>query len=157
MITRYLLPLTKIPAMAVRFSTIHRWDFCRASYLPRSDDKMGGTKSSEIKEVNEFREKITKFPNLLKFFIRGMTPSVSVCSDLGKTIVDGTREKRDCLPSLLEQKHISLFYCNSRKAILNPHQHRSETKFRRKSFGSLFFRKGTVHAFCVSYSVSRCW
>jgi hypothetical protein len=57
------------------------------------------------------------------------TSSESVYSDLGKTIVDGTREKRDCLPSLLEQKHISLFYCNSRKAILNPHQHGSETKF----------------------------
>ena len=40
---------------------------------------MGGTKSSEIKEFNEFREKITKFPNftnLLKFFIRGKTSSV---------------------------------------------------------------------------------
>ena len=80
------------------------------------------------------------------------TSSESVYSDLGKNIVDGTREKRDCLPSLLEQKHISLFYCNSRKAILNPHQHGSETKFRRKSFGSLFFRKGTVHAFCVAFS-----
>ena len=44
---------------------------------------MGGTKSSEIKEVNEFREKITKIPNLLKFFIRGKTSSVSVYSDLG--------------------------------------------------------------------------
>ncbi|MBR0336173.1 MAG: hypothetical protein IIX34_04850, partial [Alistipes sp.] len=42
-------------------------------------------------------------------------------------IADGTREKRDCLPSLLEQKHISLFYRNSRKAILNPHQHGSKT------------------------------
>ena len=30
-----------------------------------------------------------------------------------KTIADGTREKRDCLPSLLEQKQISLFYRNS--------------------------------------------
>ena len=60
------------------------------------------------------------------------------------TIVDGTREKRDCLSSLLEQKHISLFYCSSHKAILNPHQHGRETQFLTKSFGSLFFRKGTV-------------
>ena len=53
---------------------------------PALTTKLGGTKSSEIKEVNEFREKITKFPNfpnLLKFFIRGETPSVSVYSDLG--------------------------------------------------------------------------
>ena len=38
-----------------------------------------GAKSSEIKEINEFREKITKFPNftnLLKFFIRGKTSFV---------------------------------------------------------------------------------
>ncbi|MBQ1200542.1 MAG: hypothetical protein IIX59_01040, partial [Alistipes sp.] len=53
-------------------------------------------------------------------------------------IADGTMEKRDCLPSLLEQKHISLFYCNSRKAILNPHQHGSETKFRQKFLVKLF-------------------
>ena len=30
---------------------------------------------------------------------------------------------------LLEQKLISLFYRNSRKAVPNPHQHGSETKF----------------------------
>ena len=53
------------------------------------------------------------------------------------TIVDGTREKRDCLSSLLEQKHISLFCRNSRKAILNPHQHGRETQFLTKSFGSM--------------------
>ena len=57
------------------------------------------------------------------------------------------------MPSLLEQKHISLFYRNSRKAILNPHQHGSETKFRRKSFGSLFFRKGTVLGIKLRYGV----
>ena len=56
-------------------------------------------------------------------------------------IADGTMEKRDCLPSLLEQKHISLFYCNSRKAILNPHQHGSETKFRIKFLHALLFSK----------------
>ena len=53
---------------------------------PALTTKWGGTKGSEYKEVNEFREKITKFPNfpnLLKFFIRGETPSVSVYSDLG--------------------------------------------------------------------------
>jgi hypothetical protein len=69
------------------------------------------------------------------------TSSESVYSDLGKTIVDGTREKRDCLPSLLEQKHISLFYCNSRKAILNPHQHRRKTKFFQKFLHALLFSK----------------
>ena len=56
-------------------------------------------------------------------------------------IADGTMEKRDCLPSLLEQKHISLFYCNSRKAILNPHQHRSKTTVLPKVFGEAFFKK----------------
>ena len=69
-----------------------------------------------------------------------------VYSDLGETIADGTMEKRDCLPSLLEQKHISLFYCNSRKAILNPHQHGSETEFRRKFLVKLFSKSfGTRH------------
>ena len=53
-------------------------------------------------------------------------------------IVDGTREKRDCLSSLLEQKHISLFCRNSRKAILNPHQHRRKTKFFQKFLVKLF-------------------
>ena len=56
-------------------------------------------------------------------------------------IVDGTREKRDCLSSLLEQKHISLFCRNSRKAILNPHQHRSKTTVLPKVFGEAFFKK----------------
>ena len=43
-----------------------------APYLTRSDDKMGGTKSREIKEFREFKEfkeKIPKFPNFLKFSI----------------------------------------------------------------------------------------
>jgi hypothetical protein len=47
-------------------------------------------------------------------------------------------EKRDCLSSLLEQKHISLLYCNSRKAILNPHQHGRKTKFFQKFLVKLF-------------------
>ena len=54
--------------------------------MPHSDDKMGGTKSRELKEFREFKEfkeKITKFPNLLKFSIRGETSSESVYSDLG--------------------------------------------------------------------------
>ena len=68
-------------------------------------------------------------------------------------IADGTMEKRDCLPSLLEQKHISLFYRNSRKAILNPYQHGRETQFLTKSFGSLFFRKGTVLGIKLWYGV----
>ena len=63
-------------------------------------------------------------------------------------------EKRDCLSSLLEQKHISLFYCNSRKAILNPHQHRRETKFLRKFLVKLFsksFGTGALFSFQAVY------
>ena len=56
-------------------------------------------------------------------------------------IADGTREKRDRLPSLLEQKHISLFYRNSRKAILNPHQHGSKTTVLPKVFWVTFLQK----------------
>ena len=68
-------------------------------------------------------------------------------------IADGTMEKRDCLPSLLEQKHISLFYCNSRKAILNPHQHGSETKFRIKFLHALLFSKSGQFASAVLRSL----
>ena len=57
-----------------------------------------------------------------------------------KTLVESTMEKRDCLSSLLEQKHISLFYCNSHKAILNPHQHRSETIFCQKLLVEMVYR-----------------
>ena len=70
---------------------------------------MGGTKSSEIKEVNEFREKITKFPNLLKFFIRGMTPSVRVYSDLGWPS-QMVQEKREIACQAGLSKSISLFF-----------------------------------------------
>ena len=66
-------------------------------------------------------------------------------------IADGTMEKRDCLPSLLEQKHISLFYCNSRKAILNPHQHGSETKFRIKFLHALLFSKSGQYCAALLY------
>ena len=50
-------------------------------------------------------------------------------------------EKRDCLSSLLEQKQISLFYRNSHKAILNPHQHGRKTKFFAKVFWVTFLQK----------------
>ena len=58
--------------MAVRFSTIHRWDFCRALYLPRSDDKIGCADCSEISEFREFSEYFAiflNFTNLLNFLI----------------------------------------------------------------------------------------
>ena len=58
-----------------------------------------------------------------------------------KTLAESTREKRDCLPSLLVQEHISLFYRNSRKAILNPHQHRSKTIVLPKVFWVTFLQK----------------
>ena len=64
-------------------------------------------------------------------------------------IVDGTRKERDCRSSLLEQDSISLFYCNSRKAILNPHQPQAKQSFA-ESFSGAFFQKGAVHAFCVA-------
>jgi len=83
---REQVPIFNCRFLHLRCATAVALGLIAALYLPRSDDKMGGTKSSEIKEVNEFREKITKFPNfpnLLKFFIRGKTSSVSVYSDLG--------------------------------------------------------------------------
>ena len=58
-------------------------------------------------------------------------------------------EKRDCLSSLLEQKQISLFYRNSHKAILNPHQHGRKTKFFRKFLHALLFSKSGQY--CVAY------
>ena len=64
---------------------------------------------------------------------------ISVLFGFRKTIVDGMIEKRDCLSSLLEQKQISLFYRNSHKAILNPHQHRRKTKFFQKFLHALLF------------------
>ena len=47
----------------------------------------------------------------------------------------------------------SIFCRNSRKAILNPYQHGRETQFLTKSFGSLFFRKGTVLGIKLWYGV----
>ena len=79
MIAGHLLRYTAITELLTYATVCCALGFLYALQLPRSDDKMGGTKSSEIKEVNEFREKITKFPNfpnLLKFFIRGKTSSV---------------------------------------------------------------------------------
>ena len=58
-------------------------------------------------------------------------------------IVDGTRKERDCRSSLLEQDSISLFYCNSHTAILNPHQPQEKRSFS-ESFWCRFFQKGAV-------------
>jgi hypothetical protein len=38
--TRLPTSANKNPSNGCTLSTIHRWDFCRASYLPRFDDKM---------------------------------------------------------------------------------------------------------------------
>ena len=54
-------------------------------------------------------------------------------------IVDGTRKERDCRSSLLEQDSISLFYCNSRKAILNPHQPQAKQSFAESFLHALLF------------------
>ena len=73
-------------------------------------------------------------------------------------IEDGTRKERDCRSSLLEQDSISLFYCNSRKAILNSHQPQEKRSFS-ESFWCRFFQKGAVLAFCVAEKsgVVRCY
>ena len=93
--------------------------------------------------------KFTNFPNILKFFILGNILHLSCLFGFRKTLVESTREKRDCLSSLLEQKHISLFYCNSRKAILNPHQHRSKTEFCQELFARPAFSRKSGQ-FCVA-------
>ena len=62
-------------------------------------------------------------------------------------IVDGTRKERDCRSSLLEQDSISLFYCNSRKAILNPHQPQAKQSFAESLLGHFSSEKGQ---YCVA-------
>ena len=82
--------------------------------------------------------------------------TVLYCSRIeGKTIVDGTREKRDCLSSLLEQKHISLFYRNSHCKGLSSIRYSIEEKrqFLRKFLVPLFSKRGSTRQFCRQY----CW
>ena len=96
--------------------------------LPRSDDKIGGTKSSEIKEVNEFREKITKFPNLLKFFIRGKTSSVCVYSDLG-CCRKAVKEKISTKGQARLKPKVDIYYFNDSQSYPKSASEISETKF----------------------------
>ena len=58
------------------------------------------------------------------------------------------QEKMSLHSSSLESVRLS-FYCNSRKAILNPHQPQAKQSFA-ESFSGAFFQKGAVHAFCVA-------
>ena len=110
--------------------------FHDAPYLTHSDDKIA------ISHWLAFgNPTLLRLGNSNKFDCSRLNRSVSRLAvqtssvylfGLRLPIADGTREKRDCLPSLLEQKHISLFYRNSHKAILNPHQYRRKTKFFQK-------------------------
>ena len=114
----------------------HPGIFHDAPSLTHSDDKMvriavcvlsGWRYIREIKEFKEFKEAQT-----LRLF-----------SDLGVTIEDGTRKREIASQVYLNKANLS-FACNSLKAILNPHQTLEKRSFSLKSFGSLFFRKGTV-------------
>ena len=67
-------------------------------------------------------------------------------------IEDGTRKERDCRSSLLEQDSISLFYCNSRKAILNPHQPQEKQSFSESLLGHFSSEKGQ---YCVVEKAGR--
>ena len=67
-------------------------------------------------------------------------------------IEDGTRKERDCRSSLLEQDSISLFYCNSRKAILNPHQPQEKRSFSESLLGHFSSEKGQ---YCVVEKAGR--
>jgi len=53
---REQVPIFNCRLLHLRCATAVALGLIAALYLPRSDDKMCGTKSSEIKEVNEFRE-----------------------------------------------------------------------------------------------------
>ena len=69
-------------------------------------------------------------------------------------IVDGTRKERDCRSSLLEQDSISLFYCNSHTAILNPHQPQAKQSFAESFFARPAFSRKSGQ-FCVAQLRSR--
>ena len=53
------------------------------------------------------------------------------------------QEKREIVGQACLNKTVSLFYCNSRKAILNPHQPQEKRSFS-ESFWCRFFQKGAV-------------
>ena len=121
------------PRMGNTLSMSHPGIFHDAPSLTHSDDKMvriavcvlSGWRY--IREIKEFKEAQT-----LRLFL-----------DLGKTIEDGTRKREIASQVYLNKANLS-FACNSLKAILNPHQTLEKRSFSLKSFGSLFFRKGTV-------------
>ena len=75
--------------MAVRFSTIHRWDFCRASYLPRSDNKIALVKTC-IYEI--FSYLCTSFtpPHDMKcdVFISYSRSDIDVAESLCQALID---------------------------------------------------------------------
>ena len=58
------------------------------------------------------------------------------------------QEKMSLHSSSLESVRLS-FYCNSRKAILNPHQPQAKQSFA-ESFWCRFFQKGAVLDLCMS-------
>ena len=101
---------------------------------------MGGTKSSEIKEVNEFREKITKFPNLLKFFIRGKTSSVCVYSDLD-CCRKAVKEKISTKGQACLKPKVDIFYFNNSQSYPKSASARKKNEVFPKVFGEAFFKK----------------
>ena len=98
--------------MGRTFSTTHPGNFCRALYIPHSNDK----------SVQGIRQKLS-----------------NAVFGFRTAIEDGTRKERDCRSSLLEQDSISLFYCNSRKAILNPYQPQEKRSFSESFLHALLF------------------
>ena len=114
--------------------------------MHHSDDKMGGTKSSEIKEFKEFKEKITKitkFPNLLnflKFSIRGETPSESVYSDLG-CCRKAVKEKISTKGQARLKPKVDIFYFNNSQSYSKSASARKQNGVLPKVFGEAFFKK----------------
>ena len=79
----------------------------------------------EFREFKEFKDKTTK----------------ELVLGFRKTIVDGTRKNSPLMSSLLETERETIFYCSSRKAILNSQRHTRKTQFCRKLFARPAFSR----------------
>ena len=71
--------------------------------------------------------------------ISGVDLEVSAVLGFRKTIVDGTRKDSPLRSSLLETERWTIFYCNSRKAILNPQRKEEKRSFSESFLHALLF------------------
>ena len=114
--------------MGSTLSTAHRLEYRRALYLHYFDNKMSARqRRSTISDDKMVRT------------IRVVKLEVSVLFGFRKTIADGTRKDSPLRSSLLETERGTIFYCNSRKAILNPQRKEEKRSFSESFLHALLF------------------